>query len=181
MICLIALECGQLHFLIVSSISPHHHCRCHCLNLLSFSTVLATKQLMLEEAMVLTTKPVWRSRIPRLYRRRTLLLRLFAAYFIVLPVALWLFLILTSVARYPVQLRDAEMVLVVVAHPDDESLFFGPTILSLTQRRAAGLDTALLVLSSGTLARLLKPFAPPRRPKRTSRIHPQFSHLSDNN
>ncbi|KAL6241226.1 hypothetical protein RBB50_011905 [Rhinocladiella similis] len=99
--------------------------------------------------IMMATKPLWRSRVPKLYRRRAFLLRLFGACFILLPVALWLFLIFTSVARFPAQLRDAKLALVVVAHPDDESLFFGPTILSLTQRRAAGLQTGLLVLSSG--------------------------------
>ncbi|KIW17128.1 hypothetical protein PV08_04319 [Exophiala spinifera] len=101
-------------------------------------------------------KHIWRLQLPRLHRRRVFLLRSLVTYFIILPVALWLFLILTSVARFPAQLRDAKLALVVVAHPDDESLFFGPTILSLTQRRAPGLQTGLLVLSSGCPLQLLK-------------------------
>jgi LmbE family N-acetylglucosaminyl deacetylase len=36
----------------------------------------------------------------------------------------------------------------VVAHPDDESLFFGPTILGLTQL-AEPKELRILVLSSG--------------------------------
>lgn len=117
----------------------------------------------------MATKPLWRSRVPKLYRRRAFLLRLFGACFILLPVALWLFLIFTSVARFPAQLRDAKLALVVVAHPDDESLFFGPTILSLTQRRAAGLQTGLLVLSSGTFVWLPRSPSPAGRASESAR------------
>lgn len=50
---------------------------------------------------------------------------------------------LTNV-RFPI---NCKRVLIVTAHPDDESMFFGPTILSLTKRKNC--DVYLLCLSNG--------------------------------
>lgn len=50
---------------------------------------------------------------------------------------------LTNV-RFPV---DCKRVLIVTAHPDDEAMFFGPTILSLTKRNDC--NVYLLCLSNG--------------------------------
>lgn len=50
---------------------------------------------------------------------------------------------LTNV-RFP---NNCKRVLIVTAHPDDESMFFGPTILSLTKRNAC--NVYLLCLSNG--------------------------------
>ncbi|KAN0077483.1 putative deacetylase LmbE-like domain containing protein [Elaphomyces granulatus] len=48
----------------------------------------------------------------------------------------------------PLAIRNARSVLLVVAHPDDECLFFGPSILNVwAEDRSVG--RALLVLSSG--------------------------------
>src|SRR5215469_13506774 len=87
----------------------------------------------------------------RLRRKRFAILR-----FILLFILLWswiLYLVLAYIipvtpALVPVSLFFATRPLLVVAHPDDESLFFGPTILSLTQ--AEHKSMSILVLSSGT-------------------------------
>lgn len=46
-----------------------------------------------------------------------------------------------------VRLPNSRRVLIVIAHPDDESMFFGPTILSLTKR--TNCQVYLLCLSNG--------------------------------
>lgn len=87
----------------------------------------------------------------RLRRRRFAILR-----FLLLFLLLWscfLYLVLAYVvpatpALVPVSLLIATRPLLVVAHPDDESLFFGPTILSLTREEDKSMS--ILVLSSGT-------------------------------
>lgn len=48
--------------------------------------------------------------------------------------------------RFPI---ECKRVLIVTAHPDDETMFFGPTILSLTKR--SDCDVYLLCLSNGLL------------------------------
>jgi len=100
---------------------------------------------------------IWRSGTPRMYQRRALLLQILTVFFILFPTILWLLLghvVTSSEATFPPQLREAEHVLLVVAHPDDESLFFSPTILHLTRRRTRG-ATALLVMSAGTFYHFL--------------------------
>lgn len=49
--------------------------------------------------------------------------------------------------RTNIQFPDCKRVLIVIAHPDDESMFFGPTILSLTKRNDC--QVYLLCLSNG--------------------------------
>lgn len=49
--------------------------------------------------------------------------------------------------RQPVQFPQCKRALIVTAHPDDECMFFGPTILSLTQRTDC--HVYLLCLSNG--------------------------------
>lgn len=52
--------------------------------------------------------------------------------------------------RLPTRIRGAlgaKRVLIVVAHPDDECMFFGPTIFRLCEQ---GADVHLLCLSNGT-------------------------------
>lgn len=48
-----------------------------------------------------------------------------------------------------VRLPNSRRVLICIAHPDDESMFFGPTILSLTKRTDC--QVYLLCLSNGLL------------------------------
>lgn len=50
-------------------------------------------------------------------------------------------------ALFPKSLKNSKSTLFVVAHPDDECLFFSPTILATIQR--AKIHGALLVMSSG--------------------------------
>lgn len=49
--------------------------------------------------------------------------------------------------RQPVRLPQCKRVLVVTAHPDDECMFFGPTIVALSQRDEC--HVYLLCLSNG--------------------------------
>ncbi|KAL7946964.1 N-acetylglucosaminyl-phosphatidylinositol de-N-acetylase, a glycan bosynthesis protein [Trichoderma barbatum] len=82
-------------------------------------------------------------------RRRTLL-RL-AIVILVLPLVLQWFLayIVGSDARLlPPELLRAKNLMVVTAHPDDECLFFSPTILGILDRNRA-INGGLLVLSTG--------------------------------
>lgn len=71
----------------------------------------------------------------------------FAAYGIV---CLLVYLIITwswSLRWQRVRFSTFKRVLFVIAHPDDESMFFGPTIRSLTQRKNC--QVYLLCLSNG--------------------------------
>lgn len=61
---------------------------------------------------------------------------------------------------FPPQLQKASNVLLVLAHPDDESLFFGPTILQLTQRKPPT-ATHLLFLSAGEFPQSYQPYKGP--------------------
>jgi GlcNAc-PI de-N-acetylase len=63
------------------------------------------------------------------------------------------FLIPATPVLIPASLLYARRPLLVVAHPDDESLFFGPALLGLTKRESTTLN--ILVLSSGTMKLLL--------------------------
>ena len=48
-------------------------------------------------------------------------------------------------------LKDAKRVLIVTSHPDDETMFFGPTILSLCRGKSSfqGKNVFLLCMSTG--------------------------------
>jgi len=86
----------------------------------------------------------------RASRRKSSLLFLFFTSILVLPVILY-FVLAYFVAGdprlLPLAIRNARSVLLVVAHPDDECLFFGPSILNAWGNPSVG--RALLVLSSG--------------------------------
>ncbi|PNP48995.1 hypothetical protein THARTR1_10246 [Trichoderma harzianum] len=82
-------------------------------------------------------------------RRRTLLR--VAIVILVIPIVLQWFLayIVGSDARLlPPELLRAKSLLVVTAHPDDECLFFSPTILGILDRNRA-INGGLLVVSTG--------------------------------
>lgn len=84
-------------------------------------------------------------------RRQLVLLRLVFLSVTVFPALLYLFLaylVPTSPALIPVSILLSRRPLLVVAHPDDEALFFGPTILGLTQLGEPK-ELRILVLSSG--------------------------------
>jgi N-acetylglucosaminylphosphatidylinositol deacetylase len=90
----------------------------------------------------------------RLSRNRLLLFRLAILVVTVGPTALYIllaYLIPTSPALIPASLLLAKRPVLVTAHPDDESLFFGPTVLGLT-KLGEPKELRILVLSSGIRA-----------------------------
>ena len=89
------------------------------------------------------------SRIPRRAWRWLIRLALLAVLF---PIALqWLvaYVVGKDARLLPSPLRDARNLLIVTAHPDDECLFFGPSILAALDR-PNGPRGGLLVMSTGT-------------------------------
>ena len=87
----------------------------------------------------------------RFHRKRFAIVRFSLLFILVWSWILYLvlaYIIPVTPALVPVSLLFATRPLLVVAHPDDESLFFGPTILGLT--RAEHKSVSILVLSSGT-------------------------------
>jgi len=84
----------------------------------------------------------------RFHRKRLALLKTLFCFVLVWSWILYFilaYLLPGSPALIPASLLFASRPLLVVAHPDDESLFFGPTILSLTQKKSL----TILVLSCG--------------------------------
>lgn len=87
----------------------------------------------------------------RLHRNRFAALRYGFLFMVLWSWLLYIvvaFLIPPTPVLIPPSLLYAKRPLLVVAHPDDESLFFGPTLLSLTRWQGTSLN--ILVLSSGT-------------------------------
>jgi len=88
----------------------------------------------------------------RLSRNRLAVWRFVILFCLVLPAVLYLFLayiVPVSPALIPASLLLAKRPVLVVAHPDDESLFFGPTLLALS-KAGEKKELRILVLSSGT-------------------------------
>jgi len=109
----------------------------------------ATNQIL--STTIWSVKRLWRSGAHFLTHKRVFL-RTLLFYFILLPVILWMLLghiAPFSQVTFPPQLRNAKRIMLVVAHPDDESLFFSPTILHMTKRRPE-VAMAILVMSAGT-------------------------------
>lgn len=82
-------------------------------------------------------------------RRRTLLR--IAVVILVIPFFLqWLlaYVVGRDARLLPPELLQAKNVLIVTAHPDDECLFFSPTILGVLDRNRA-INGGLLVMSTG--------------------------------
>lgn len=71
-------------------------------------------------------------------------------YVILIPLAIYLLIILTPIKNLqsfiPMEIKNSKNFLIVVAHPDDECLFFSPTILGLISHGKSG---HILVLSTG--------------------------------
>lgn len=61
--------------------------------------------------------------------------------------ALYLYAASAAATRFP-PLRNKRICL-LIAHPDDEAMFFGPTVVALT-RRETGNQVKILCLSSGS-------------------------------
>lgn len=71
--------------------------------------------------------------------------------FVVLPILLivsWLYTVSVARSRFP-KLRNKRICL-LIAHPDDEAMFFAPTLLALTDPQL-GNHVKILCLSSGEL------------------------------
>jgi len=84
-------------------------------------------------------------------RSRLIFLRIVILSVTVIPSLLYLFLaylIPTSPALIPVSLLLSRRPLLVISHPDDETLFFGPTVLGLTLLGEPK-ELRILVLSTG--------------------------------
>lgn len=64
----------------------------------------------------------------------------------ILLVAAWLYTVTVSRSRFP-KLRNKSIVL-LIAHPDDEAMFFAPTLLALTEPEL-GNHIKILCLSRG--------------------------------
>ena len=63
-------------------------------------------------------------------------------------VACWLYTVGVTRSRFP-KLRNKRICL-LIAHPDDEAMFFAPTVLALTEP-SLGNHVKILCLSSGML------------------------------
>ena len=91
-------------------------------------------------------------RLSRMLRGQTLRRLAFPLTLLIVAVSLGLYLLLAySLANdprlVPIAFQDARSILLVTAHPDDETLFFSPTI---TYRRTdPDVKRSLLVISSG--------------------------------
>jgi N-acetylglucosaminylphosphatidylinositol deacetylase len=64
----------------------------------------------------------------------------------ILAVVLWLYTVSVTRSRFP-KLRNKRICL-LIAHPDDEAMFFAPTLLALTDPQL-GNHVKILCLSSG--------------------------------
>ncbi|KAF2670324.1 putative N-acetylglucosaminyl phosphatidylinositol de-N-acetylase [Microthyrium microscopicum] len=87
----------------------------------------------------------------RFRRQRVSPLKLFSLAVIACPSILYLllaYIVPTSPVLVPVSLLASRKPLLVTAHPDDESLFFGPTVLGL-QKVGNAKHLRILVFSSG--------------------------------
>jgi len=86
--------------------------------------------------------------ISRFTRRNRILSIL--RYVILIPFVIYFLIILTPMKNLqsfiPTEIENSKNFLIVVAHPDDECLFFSPTIIGLTSRNKIG---HILVLSTG--------------------------------
>lgn len=86
----------------------------------------------------------------RAYRHKLSVISFFFVIFFIIPVFLYTLLgtILANDPRLvPHAIRNARNVLLITAHPDDESLFFSPSILQNSEK--PHVNRHLLVLSSG--------------------------------
>jgi len=87
----------------------------------------------------------------RIPRNRVIFLRLIILSVALVPATLYFilaYIIPTNPALIPSSLLLSKRPVLVTAHPDDESLFFGPTVLGLV-RSGETKDLRILVLSSG--------------------------------
>jgi N-acetylglucosaminylphosphatidylinositol deacetylase len=74
------------------------------------------------------------------------------AFTLLVIVSSWLYTVSISKGRFP-QLQNKRICL-LIAHPDDEAMFFAPTLLALTKPEL-GNHVKILCLSSGELTALV--------------------------
>lgn len=113
--------------------------------------LLMSSQPYSHASLLVTLKILLRHLPSFLYRNRRVLLRLAIFLIIFWPCFLYLLLayvLPTHPGLFPVTLLNAKSPLLVVAHPDDECLFFSPAILHLTEKPVQS-TANLLVLSTG--------------------------------
>lgn len=68
--------------------------------------------------------------------------------YIIICIILYIAVTRWKAITYNATIKDAERVLFVIAHPDDECMFFGPTILHFTKK--TNCQVYLMCLSTGT-------------------------------
>lgn len=103
-------------------------------------------------------------RVARRHQNKVFLCQLLSCCLFAITILTWLLIhTLTNHTNltFPPRLQQASNVLLVLAHPDDESLFFGPTILQLIQRKPLS-ATHLLFLSAGKQRSPVVPVYPPK-------------------
>lgn len=83
-------------------------------------------------------------------------LLLLASVALLVPV-LYMYTVGVVQTRFPT--LQNKRICLLIAHPDDEAMFFAPTVLALT-RPETGNHVKILCLSSGTPARLLRQWWP---------------------
>lgn len=66
-------------------------------------------------------------------------------------IATWLYTVSTAKGRFPI-LKNKRICL-LIAHPDDEAMFFAPALLALTKPES-GNHVKILCLSSGECGRI---------------------------
>lgn len=91
------------------------------------------------------------SRVPRRVWRW--IFRISLALFVLPLILQWIvaYLVGSDARILPPQLLAARNLLIVTAHPDDECLFFAPSILGVLDRNR-GINGGLLVMSTGILS-----------------------------
>ncbi|KAE8418650.1 putative deacetylase LmbE-like domain-containing protein [Aspergillus pseudocaelatus] len=102
---------------------------------------------------ITTMRVLWfLKRLSRMVRGQSLRRLAFPLTLLIIAVSLGLYLLLAySLANdprlVPIAFQEAKSILLVTAHPDDETLFFSPTITY--RQNDAGVKRSLLVISSG--------------------------------
>lgn len=91
-----------------------------------------------------------------------------ALIYCVLCVLLYVGIVRWRVLEFRRDVRSPKRVLLVIAHPDDECMFFGPTVLNFTANKACTLyilclSTGNYVTRSTAIAKLEQDSRPPRR------------------
>jgi N-acetylglucosaminylphosphatidylinositol deacetylase len=107
-------------------------------------------------------RPALSRLVSRVSRRTWRWLLRIAVVILLLPLVLqWVvaYLVGSDARLLPSALQGAKNLLIVTAHPDDECLFFAPSILGVLGRNH-DMVGGLLVMSTGTVGELLRTRSP---------------------